>query len=140
MAAKEKPFAVGQEVWLIPRGYRGNQEVDEEPVRYNVAKVGPRWATIVSDSPKHSYLGEIYVDMADSWDEGFRASRYKKEGHGVGWCYADIGAKMERDELRNEWHSLKNWISSSFNGGIPKGVTADRIRQARELLGIPKED
>lgn len=138
MPSKEKPFKPGQEVWCVFTSYRGNREKKDDPIRYTVLKVDRRWATLKTDECR--YNREVFADLESSYEEGYSVSRHKKEDHRLGRCYADIGAKLERDEICAEWGDFSREIRDMLYRNAPPGITVERITQARELLGIPKKE
>lgn len=109
-----KKLEIGQKLWCVPSGRRG------EPHEVTITKVGRLWAKINDRRYTRIDVNTLYMDRGVSSSPGR--------------CY------LTREEWETEVEEDKIW--SAFHSRMlgkyskPRGLTADRIREAAKLLGF----
>lgn len=112
-----KPLQVGQKLWYVPR-HRGSGK----PREVTVKKIGRIWAEL-------DYGGRINIDTLEA-DGG----QYPSPGR----CYLSR-ADYERENYRERlWTALKGRLDRRYRA--PADISADRIIQAAEILGVDLSD
>lgn len=107
-----KKLTPGQTLWWVPRNNRYR-----EPFEVTVTKVGRKW---------------IHLDNHHRID----AETLEADGAGYsppGVCYLSQGAYESETALNQAWRSLQQDLHLLR---APAGITVEKIREARELLGL----
>jgi hypothetical protein len=110
---------VGQKLWLVYHERRRG-----EPCEVEVVKVGRKWATL------NRNRGRIDIETLHL-DGGHYSS--------AGRCYLFKEQYESERDLSIAWVGFKREIHD-MSGVAPKGVTIEKIKQARELLGLPEKE
>jgi hypothetical protein len=108
-------YEVGQKVWYVPRERRF-----EKPHEAEITKIGRKWASFGQGSR---------FDIETGCVDG---SGYITPGR----IYQSEAAWREEQELFHAWSNLRRRIERYSEP--PNSLTVDKIRQAREILGIPE--
>lgn len=109
-------FSVGQKLWLVPNEYA---RYIGEPHEVEIEKVGRAWLTIKN--------GRYRVCIKTLAINGSKTSS------SLGFCYLRKEVWEAERNLKLAWDALRSEIQSS-GWRAPKGLTAERIKEARELL------
>lgn len=117
-------LTVGQKLWGIHR-YDSRHPWQEAEV--TVAKIGRRWATL--SSANGFFRGER-IDMNDD-----RLPLDGKDHTSLGRCFLSREHRIQDEAAEMAWRGLFYAITNR-RWDHPAAVTAERIQEARRLLGL----
>lgn len=109
-------YSVGQTLWWVGRNNSKSQG------KVTIKKVGRVWLEL-----SNNHRVDIETLLADG--KGYSAP---------GECWFDRETYQAHADLHKAWQKLIYTMSGQY-GRIPKGVTAEDVNKASELLGLSKE-
>lgn len=115
-AAARSAYRVGQQLWWVPRR-RG----DAPAGNVEITRVGSRWLSLRNGS-----RADVETLSVDSGGHEAVGAVYLSEQH---W----------REAIAATWAWLSMWSEVSVRMEAPRGVSAEDIKAARVLLGLPEQ-